>query len=85
MHRLAVGKDDHAQPASSGFVNSPPATYPAIGLFALVLWVRDYLGNPGFADSRAVAPASNDVEVFRRLHVLDSQRPVALTDDSNFS
>ena len=38
MHRLAIGEDYHAKPASSCFSDISPAAYAAIGLHALILW-----------------------------------------------
>ena len=68
MHRLAIGEDHYAEPASSGFLYSGPATYATIRLCALVLGLRDYPSNPGFAYTDAVAATSNIVEVLRCLH-----------------
>ena len=69
MHRLAIGENDDAQPASAGFFYSGPAADSTIRLPPFVLRKGDYPSNPGFADDGAVAATSNDVEVFRRLHV----------------
>lgn len=74
MHRLAVGEDYHPQPTSTCFLYANPAADTAIRLDLLVLRLRHYPGNPSIADSSAVAPASNGVEVFRGFHSLGSQR-----------
>jgi hypothetical protein len=75
MHRLAIGENHDAQPASTGFFYSGPTANSASGLLALVLRTRYYSSNPGFTDSCAVAAAANDVEVFRGLHPFETTTP----------
>ena len=68
MHRLAIGQNDDAEPAVTGFFYAGPAANEAVRLYALALWMFDYPGNPGIADSRAVAPTPDHFEIFCRFH-----------------
>ena len=46
MHRLAIGEQDDAQPASTRLVNPGPAAYAAVRLDVFAFGLGDCLLNP---------------------------------------
>jgi 2,6-dihydroxypseudooxynicotine hydrolase len=68
MHRLTIFEDHHAKPASSCLSDAPPSAYAAVGLHALIFWIRDYSSNPGVADAGAVTAMPGAAEILRRFH-----------------